>query len=194
MKKASSCCAQLEWTTREDKDTITMRQSRKNTTTTRTSGKPPGCPAHLREIHPSLSHPCFLLWWCRRPSSSSSSCSSSGCRTRMERPLFDRTFLFKLADRTVSLLRGLRTRWTGAFVLVSGLCSRCWGCGGFGCPELRADWWSRSDAEDVANQQTASVRLCFLDCLEQEPQLLLPMVRSRKPTLNPYWAIWNRWQ
>lgn len=33
-----------------------------------TSGKPPESPFHLKEIHPSLSHPCFLLLSSKHPS------------------------------------------------------------------------------------------------------------------------------
>lgn len=55
------------------------------------------------------------------------------------------------------------------------------------CPELRADWRGRSDAEDVANRHTGSMSLCFLERsglqLRSCP-CYTPMARSMEPTLN----------
>lgn len=86
--------------------------------------------------------------------------------------------------------------------LGSAAADRCWGCGRLRCPELRADWRGRSDAEDLANRMSVSSGrlVCRLP-----PWLFgagataalmwnTRMVRSRKPTLSPHWAIWSRWQ
>lgn len=128
---------------------VTIAAINQEEETRRTSESPPGCPVHLREIHPSLSHPCSLLARCTRPSSSSSSGSSS-----VTTALWSRYNPFQTCRGTS--LHAPRRRWSGASVLVSGLHGaatvRCWGCGGLICPELRADWWSRSDAEDVSNR------------------------------------------
>lgn len=146
--------------------------------TRRTSENPPGCPVHLWEIHPSLSRPCSLPSRCRRPSSPSSCCSSSGCGTRTRRLRYNRFILFKLAERPVSMCPDGGDLARTCSFLGFAATVRCWGCGGLICPELRADWWSRNDAEDVSNrlqslQQTVYMSRWLLNWLGQELQLPL---------------------
>lgn len=159
--RASSCCAQLDWTTQGGKGTITTPPQLRYT-------------GHNR-CHQSRKRNKTHLWKPSRMSRSSAGDSSITIASVLSAvtvqasilpfllllvlglrdedvTTYNRVILFKLAERPVSMRPDVGDLARTCSFLGFAATVRCWGCGGLICPELRADWWSRSDAEDMSNR------------------------------------------